>query len=73
MPSDPSSLVADGMGGHEDGQAAAREVVAAFRPLAGDDWLTASDLRRAIRAASDRGPRLLAAAGCPARRSPVPS
>ena len=50
----PVFLVADGMGGHEDGQAAAREVVAAFRPLAGDDWLTASDLRRAIRAASDR-------------------
>ncbi len=44
----PVFLVADGMGGHEDGQAASRAVVDAFRPLTTGDRVSAQSLREAV-------------------------
>lgn len=49
----PIFAIADGMGGHERGEVAARVAVDALRPLAGADWLTPRELYDAIRNAAE--------------------
>ncbi|MEI2778239.1 MAG: protein phosphatase 2C domain-containing protein [Tetrasphaera sp.] len=49
----PLFLVADGMGGHEDGRTASACVVEAFRHLVGRPWISVDDVRAAIDAADD--------------------
>lgn len=44
----PIFAVADGMGGHEDGDAAAKLVIEALGALAGDEWVSARALQEAI-------------------------
>lgn len=50
----PVFLVADGMGGHRNGDVAATQVVEAFGALAERDWLDPLDLHAAIGAAGER-------------------
>ena len=57
-------VVADGMGGHQRGEAASRVVAQAFTALAGDEWLTAHALCEVLGRAADEV-SALAAAGPP--------
>ncbi|MBK8468267.1 MAG: serine/threonine-protein phosphatase [Actinomycetales bacterium] len=49
----PVFLVADGMGGHQRGDAASRAVVDAFEELVNDPWLTSERLHDAVVAATE--------------------